>query len=345
MCIAVAIGPLVGGALTSIPGQTWRWCFWINLPISSVAGMTVLICYASCRPGKLSNLLSVDWFGIGLVMAATVSLMLGLQFGGSSFPWNSPVTIGLLAFSVFTVFVFVLYEGRYAVAPLLPMQLVRNRDVAALLVIALVHGACFVSCVSWAPIYFQVVLGATALRAGIWQLSSAIPLALITIVTGIWIKKIGEHRPVIQLSSVLVTVGFGLFIMLPSYRDCARIIGFQVVIALAVGPLFQAPLIAMQSAVSPRYIAVAIALLDLTLTLGSAIGLVVGQSCFTNVLSASYNSTNLKRAVVDFSSLDSTNKEIITKAFSVMWTMYTCISGKKLWKNTSQVFTPALTSG
>lgn len=336
MCFAIAVGPLLGGALTSSSGQGWRWCFWINLPISGAAGALLLIFYHPQVPRTSSpaSLLKIDWVGILLIMVTTTLFLVGLELGGSPAPWHSAGVICLLVFSAVTCTGFVFYEARISERPLLPLNLLRNRSVIAILVIVGVHGFSFISCVYYAPLYFQTVLQGTPLQAGIWQLGSAIPLATITIFSGLWIKRTGKPRIVIQLACALMTLGFGLFISFPSHRNWPKIIIFQIIIALGIGPLFQAPLIAIHTIVRQEDTAVITSVVNLTRTLSSSVGLVAGQTLFNNILMGGSSAPPKERgtAAADIlHGLGQMSPEDVTQAFSTMWTLYTCMASISLF--------------
>lgn len=153
MCEAIwaaagAIGPILGGVLTDL--VSWRWCFYINLPVCGVAGVLLLFFLDVHNPRTpfVEGVKAIDWAGSISILAVVLLLLLGLDFGGDTFPWSSPKVIALIVAGVVCIGVFVVAERKVARHPLMPMKLFReSSNVAALLVVAF-HGATFIAGVS-----------------------------------------------------------------------------------------------------------------------------------------------------------------------------------------------------
>jgi MFS family permease len=138
--IAGAAGPTVGGALSE--HSTWRWIFWINLPISGIAFALILLFLDVHNPRTpiLNGLKAIDWVGCLSILTFTLMFLLGLDLGGSVLPWSSAIVICLLFFGCLMVPVFVFYEGWLAKYPMVPLRLFRNSSNVACLVISFTHG-------------------------------------------------------------------------------------------------------------------------------------------------------------------------------------------------------------
>jgi MFS family permease len=129
----------VGGSLTEYVG--WRWVFWINLPVSGTTFLLLLVFLDVHNPKTnfLDGIKAVDWFGSLSLLGFMVMLLLGLNYGGVTFAWDSSTVICLLVFGVVMSVFFVFNERRLARHPLMPMGLFRNKSNVATLVVGFMH--------------------------------------------------------------------------------------------------------------------------------------------------------------------------------------------------------------
>lgn len=138
--IASGIGPVLGGVLTE--KASWRWIWWINLPCSAMAFVVLLVFLRlpTSRAPVLFGLKSIDWLGSISILGVTIMLLLGLQFGGVSFPWSSPKVICLVVFGLVMILVFLFCEAKLAKSPVMPMGLFSQRSNVAALAVCFCHG-------------------------------------------------------------------------------------------------------------------------------------------------------------------------------------------------------------
>ncbi|KAK7398375.1 hypothetical protein QQX98_012242 [Neonectria punicea] len=286
--LASAIGPVLGGVFTS--KATWRWCFYINLPISVVAVLILIFVLKLHNPKTpmKEGLLAIDWFGSLLIIGGTIMWLLGLEFGGVTFPWKSATTICLIVFGILIVGMFLIYEWKVAKYPIIPIRLFYNQNSVAAFGLAFTHAFTFMSGSYWLPLYFQGVLGATSLLSGVYLLPYVLALSFISAACGIFIKKTGMYKLVIVSGLFVTVLGFGLFIDLEPRANWTKIIIFQIVAGIGIGPNFQAPLIALQTNVEPRDIGSATASFSFIRQMGTSISVVVGGVIFNNEMEKQY---------------------------------------------------------
>ncbi|KAI1500268.1 major facilitator superfamily domain-containing protein [Biscogniauxia marginata] len=286
--IASAIGPILGGVFTS--QVTWRWCFWVNLPISGVGFLVLLFVLKLHNPRTpvRQGLAAIDWLGSALIIGATLMFLFGLEFGGVTYPWNSATTICLIVFGVFTFGLFVLAEKKFAKYPVVSLALFKARSNIAAFGVGFAHGTVFISGSYYLPLYFQAVIGASSLLSGVYLLPYALSLSILSAGTGIWMRKSGKYLPAIIFGMFFLTLGFGLFINLGAEVNWAKLIIYEIIAGIGVGPNFQSPLIAVQSGLQGRDIASATGTFLFIRQLATSISVVIGGVVFQNGMEKQY---------------------------------------------------------
>ncbi|KAL5043108.1 hypothetical protein BDW71DRAFT_210567 [Aspergillus fruticulosus] len=284
--VACGLGPIIGGAFSQF--VTWRWCFWINLPVAGVAGVLVMLFLKVHTPRTpiVEGLLAMDWLGTLTIVGATVMFLLGLGYGGIAYPWNSAIVVCLIVFGLVIIAVYAVIEWKVAKYPLTPLRLFKSASNIATFAIAYIHGLAYIANLYYLPLYFQIVLGATPILSGVYLLPVAVTLCVASSVTGVYISHSGRYRPPIYLGLVLMILGHGLYINLQPYASWPRIIIYEIISGLGLGPLFQAPIIAIFSLTKPADTASAAATVFFMRDIATAMSIVFGGVIFQNRIRA-----------------------------------------------------------
>jgi hypothetical protein len=234
------------------------------------------------------GLAAIDWLGSALIIGGTLQLLFGLELGGVSYPWKSVTVIALLIFSIVTFGAAVVVERYVAKYPVIPLRLFKSRRNVVAFGLCFVHGAVFISGSYYLPLYFQAVVGSSSLLSGAYLLAFALPLSFVSAATGIWMKSTGKYLPPIIFGMFFLTLGFGLFIDLGSPVSWAKLVIYQIVAGIGVGPNFQSPLIALQAGVPPKDIAAATSTFQFIRQLATSISIVIGGVVFQNGMQRQY---------------------------------------------------------
>ncbi|XWW97220.1 hypothetical protein V2A60_005201 [Cordyceps javanica] len=284
--VAGTVGPILGGALTQ--SLSWRWIFWINLPLTGFA-FIVLVLFLDVHNPRTSTMVGVkaiDWGGTVCVLGIALMLLIGLNLGGVTFAWNSVQVICLLVFGIVTMPLFIYCEARFAKMPLMPLDIFKKAHNSAIFIINFCHAAVVTGGGWFLPLYFQATRLASPLHSGVLFLPIVISSSLMSGVVGFVIHKTGRYIEIIRLGCVLVLLGIGLFINFDSSSSLARIIAYQVVVGFGMGLLFFPPLLALQANVSSGQTAAATATFGFIRSMSASVAVVAGGVLFQNGMNA-----------------------------------------------------------
>ncbi|MFJ2570120.1 MDR family MFS transporter [Streptomyces halstedii] len=276
--VATVVGPLLGGLFTD--HLTWRWAFYVNVPIAIVvviaAARTIPSVRAAGRP-------VIDYLGIALVAVGASALILGTSWGGNEYAWGSPVIIGLFAGGLVALALFCVVELR-AREPMLPMRLFRNPVFAVCSILSFIVGFAMLGAMIYLPTYLQYVDGDSATLSGVRTLPLVVGLLAASVFSGNVVSKTGHYRLFPVAGSLVMAAGLFLLSRMGPDSGVWRESLFMLVLGIGIGLSMQVLTIAVQNTVDYSDLGTATSGVTFFRTLGSSFGTAVFGTIYANAL-------------------------------------------------------------
>ncbi|KAH8901413.1 major facilitator superfamily transporter [Thozetella sp. PMI_491] len=287
--IGAVIGPVVGGVITN-SYLTWRWCFWINLPLAvpTVAAVFFMIKIPPKPLGEKmtlwDKLKALDPLGTVLLLPSIISFILALQYGGTLATWGDGRTIACFVVSGVLIIAFAIEQAYMGDKGLVPPRLVKDRMIVFSGLYAFCLDSAYYILSYYLPIWFQAIENTSAGESGLRFLALIIALVVSIFVAGWVVTKFGYCQPFMLLGGILAAVGAGLLSTLTTISGSNLWIPFQVIAGLGIGFGTQQPAVLVQSLLEDDDGTLAVAIVVFGQCFGPTVSITVAQAVFSSVL-------------------------------------------------------------